>query len=107
MAGGPTGGVRQFRPDHDERTPPWGGPPQGSQRMRDALYTFLAGGALLAPALVLAGPPFLTDDPAPVDYQHNEFYVFSILDHSGDETSTSGPAFEYNRGVIPNVQFHI
>lgn len=54
-----------------------------------------------------AGPPFLTDDPDPVDYQHNEFYVFSVMDHSDGQTSASGPAIEYNRGVWPNVQFHV
>ena len=25
----------------------------------------------------LAGPPFVTDDPEPVDYQHWEFYIAS------------------------------
>lgn len=54
-----------------------------------------------------AGPPFLTDDPDPVDYRHNEFYVFSTLDDSGGATSTTGPAFEYNRGILPNTQFHV
>lgn len=75
--------------------------------MRGATRICILGCTLLSPILALAGPPFLTDDPDPVDYQHNEFYVFSILDHSGDETATSGPAFEYNRGIWPNVQFHI
>ena len=27
---------------------------------------------------VLAGPPFLTDDPEPVDYQNWEFYIASV-----------------------------
>ena len=78
-------------------------------RQPKSFHGVLAAALLLAalPARVLAGPPFLTDDPDPVDYQHNEFYIFSILDHSGEETSTSGPAFEYNRGILPNVQFHI
>lgn len=75
--------------------------------MRGPIRSCFVGCMLLLPTLALAGPPFLTDDPEPVDYQHNEFYIFSILDHSGDETSTSGPAFEYNRGVVPNVQFHV
>src|SRR6185437_7117990 len=75
--------------------------------MRRSLRACLIGCVLLLPTVTLAGPPFLNDDPDPVDYQHNEFYVFSILDHTADETSTSGPAFEYNRGVWPNVQFHI
>ena len=27
--------------------------------------------------LAMAGPPFLTDDPEPVEYQHNELYIAS------------------------------
>lgn len=56
---------------------------------------------------VMAGPPFLTDDPEPVDYGHNEFYVFSTLDRTSDGESLQVPAFEYNRGIFPDVQFHI
>ncbi|MDE1923958.1 MAG: hypothetical protein KGL92_11320 [Gammaproteobacteria bacterium] len=58
-------------------------------------------------APVRAGPPFFTDDPEPVDYQHNEFYVFSTLDRSYGADSTEGPAIEYNRGVVPNTQLHV
>jgi len=31
----------------------------------------------LMPGVANAGPPFRTDDPEPVDYQHYEFYTFS------------------------------
>ena len=34
-------------------------------------------------ARLFAGPPFLTDDPEPVDYQHWEAYLFTLGDHSG------------------------
>lgn len=54
-----------------------------------------------------AGPPFLTDDPEPVDYGHNEFYTFATLDRSAGGDAVSEPAFEYNRGIFPDVQFHI
>jgi hypothetical protein len=33
--------------------------------------------ALLIPAAAWGGPPFLTDDPAPVDFRHYEAYVFT------------------------------
>lgn len=62
---------------------------------------------LLSVANVHAGPPFFTDDPEPVDYQHNEFYVFSTLDHSDGSNVIQGPAIEYNRGIAPNTQFHV
>jgi hypothetical protein len=62
---------------------------------------------ILAPASAIAGPPFRTDDPETVDYQHWEFYTFSTGTHVKGDTSGVGPAFEYNYGLIPNGQFHI
>ena len=59
----------------------------------------------LAPCF--AGPPFFTDDPVPVDYGHNEFYVFGTLDHAGGANAIAGPAIEYNRGIAPDTQFHV
>ncbi|MDA8086946.1 MAG: hypothetical protein M0Z75_09620 [Nitrospiraceae bacterium] len=69
---------------------------------------FLALGFFLffAPA-ALAGPPFLTDDPEPVEYGHYEFYVFSTLDRGQDGTTLQTPAFEFNAGVASNTQFHV
>lgn len=58
-------------------------------------------------ATATAGPPFRTDDPEPVDYQHYEFYTFSTGSHVSGDTSGVGPAWEFNYGVIPNGQFHI
>ena len=55
----------------------------------------------------VAGPPFLTDDPVPVDFAHNEFYVFGTVDHAGGTSAIAGPAMEYNRGIAPETQFHI
>jgi hypothetical protein len=52
------------------------------------------------------GPPFLTDDPIPVDYKHWEFYIFSTLDHANDGTEVQAPAVELNYGVLPNMQAH-
>jgi hypothetical protein len=56
---------------------------------------------------VLAGPPFFTDDPAPVDYKHSEFYIFSTYDQTRSAKSAALPAFEYNYGVLPDMQLHI
>lgn len=59
-------------------------------------------------AAALAGPPFLTDDPEPVDYHHYEFYSFVTLDaNHGIGSTTNGPAFEFNYGALPNVQLHV
>lgn len=54
-----------------------------------------------------AGPPFLTDDPQPVDYLHWEFYVASAQEYGGAKVDATSPHIEVNYGVIPNVQLHI
>src|ERR1700722_5057953 len=66
--------------------------------------------ALLAvagrPDGALAGPPFQTDDPEPVDLGHYEFYVFAAHDGTPLESDSTGPAFEFNWGALPNTQLH-
>jgi hypothetical protein len=53
-----------------------------------------------------AGPPFLTDDPEPVDYQHFEAYLFANGDHASGGYAINGPAVELNYGVLPDTQLH-
>jgi hypothetical protein len=59
------------------------------------------------PNVAVAGPPFLTDDPDPVPYQHWEFYTFATRDRTSSTNTVTGPALELNNGVAPNSQFHI
>jgi hypothetical protein len=61
----------------------------------------------LAPFSAIAGPPFRTDDPEPVEHGHYEFYNFFSGTHVTGDRSGVGPAFELNYGLIPNGQFHI
>jgi hypothetical protein len=65
-------------------------------------FRLLALGLMLAtPAL--AGPPFVTDDPEPTDYQHYEIYAFTggTNAHGG----TDGEAgIDFNYGGAPDVQ---
>jgi hypothetical protein len=56
---------------------------------------------------VLAGPPFQTDDPEPIDFRNYEFYTFASVDGTAVETDTVGPAAEFNWGALPNVHLHI
>jgi hypothetical protein len=35
---------------------------------------------LFCPVAVLAGPPFQTDDPEPIDFRNYEFYTFASAD---------------------------
>ena len=68
----------------------------------------LLAGICLAGALRLsAGPPFLTDDPEPVDYRHWEFYIASIEAKMDGDWAGTTPHFELNYGVVPNVQLHL
>jgi len=53
-----------------------------------------------------AGPPFQTDDPTPVELGHYEAYIFGGMDGTPVELDTTGPAFEFNWGAIPNIQLH-
>jgi hypothetical protein len=62
---------------------------------------------LFGAAPMLAGPPFQTDDPEPIDFRHYEFYTFASSDGTPIETDTEGPAFEFNWGAVPNVHLHI
>jgi hypothetical protein len=55
----------------------------------------------------IAGPPFLTDDPQPVDLGHLELYVFSMGQHVLGSSTGFGPAVEFNYGILPDTQFHI
>lgn len=55
----------------------------------------------------LAGPPFQTDDPEPIDFRNYEFYTFASSDGTPIETDTEGPALEFNWGAAPNLHLHI
>jgi hypothetical protein len=54
-----------------------------------------------------AGPPFVTDDPEPVEYQHWEFYVASLDSKVAGDWSGTAPHIEVNYGIVPNVQLHV
>jgi hypothetical protein len=58
-------------------------------------------------AAAFAGPPFKTDDPAPVDLGHLEFYAFAAGQRVAGGSSGVGPALEFNYGILPDTQFHI
>ncbi|MGC1482248.1 MAG: transporter [Candidatus Acidiferrum sp.] len=61
---------------------------------------------LTAPNLWAQGPPYQTDDPTPVDFQHYEAYIFGGVDGTPVEYDTLGPAFEFNWGALPEIQLH-
>lgn len=62
---------------------------------------------LIVSTFLKAGPPFLTDDPQPVDFMHWEFYISSQQQFSDNNVDATLPHFEINYGLIPDVQVHL
>ncbi len=62
---------------------------------------------LLLATTVLAGPPFLADDPVPVELGHWEIYAGTQTAITRDGSSGTAPHFEINYGALPEVQLHL
>ncbi len=78
--------------------------------MRDLTASTILGALAVlvsASTVALAGPPFQTDDPEPIDFRNYEFYTFASSDGTAVETDTAGPALEFNWGALPNVHLHV
>lgn len=73
------------------------------QKLRWLVLSWL----VLFPLEAWAGPPFLTDDPQTVEFQHWELYVASVDFKTAGGWVGDGPHVEINYGVVPNVQLHI
>jgi hypothetical protein len=71
------------------------------------IITLAFGLHLILATRTFAGPPFLTDDPEPVDYQHWENYLFATGDHEGGGYTINGPAVELNYGPLPDTQLSL
>jgi len=74
---------------------------QRSYRLCVLLFCLWASGVALG-----QGPPFLTDDPVPVDLHHCELYIFGAVDAGRSEIDPTGPAVEFNWGALPRTQLH-
>jgi hypothetical protein len=76
-------------------------------KLQRHFYLIAALAVLGLASTAFAGPPFVTDDPEPVEYQHWEFYVASQDSKLGGDWSGTAPHFELNYGVVPDVQLHL
>ncbi len=79
------------------------------QRGRRAKLVMLGIVALLClpgSKAALAGPPFITDDPEPVDLHHWEVYIASQRSNTPTGRSGTLPHIEVNYGAAPNLQLH-
>jgi hypothetical protein len=61
---------------------------------------------LLLTSPAFAGPPFRTDDPEPVDFQHFEINMLSLGTRTAGGWSGTLPGLEVNYGALPNLQLH-
>lgn len=66
-----------------------------------------AAAILLAPATGHAGPPYVTDDPEPVEFRHWEFYLATQDSITRDAASGTAPHIEVNYGAWPGLQLHV
>lgn len=72
-----------------------------------ALGRVLAIGAALTllGSRAQAGPPFITDDPEPTEYQHYEIYLFTSGSSATDGT-TGESGVDFNYGALPDLQLN-
>jgi hypothetical protein len=71
---------------------------------RSLAFAGITGALASGPAF--AGPPFRTDDPEPVEFQHFEINLFSQGVRTDGGWSGMLPGFEVNYGALPNLQLH-
>ena len=76
------------------------------RKIKTELLLIAASGLLFSACPAWCGPPFVTDDPEPVEYQHSEMYIASSQVNSQGGKIIS-PMVEYNYGALPNLQLSI
>ena len=59
--------------------------------------------ALLVTNAAMAGPPYVTDDPEPTEYQHYEIYAFTAGTKPADGTGAAA-GIDFNYGGAENLQ---
>jgi len=59
------------------------------------------------PSVLWAGPPFVTDDPETIEYHHEELYISSQYANNKEGNEGTFPHFEFNYGVVTDVQLHL
>jgi hypothetical protein len=76
--------------------------------MTRTLHVLAAGALLLlVPVKALAGPPYTTDDPEPVDLHHWEVYLASQASFGRAGFTGTAPHLEVNYGAAPGLQLHV
>jgi hypothetical protein len=60
----------------------------------------------LASGNAIAGPPYMTDDPEPVEPTHWEVYLASQHAITKEGATGTAPHFDINYGALPNLHLH-
>src|SRR5882724_1016822 len=75
--------------------------------MRSAKTSLLLLLSCGLPLAAYAGPPYLTDDPDPVEYGHLEVIPFYQLDRATDGSQLQGPAADISYGIAPEMHLNL
>ena len=68
----------------------------------------LVAALCLVPAMAHAGPPYVTDDPEPVELHHWEIYLATQGGYDRDRNlAFTAPHVEVNYGALPDLQLHL
>jgi hypothetical protein len=88
---------------------PFGRLPASAGELTIAAWAFaMALACWLAPAGAHAGPPYVTDDPEPVELRHLEVYVATQGGYGRDRSlAFTAPHLEVNYGAAPDLQLHL
>lgn len=78
-----------------------------AMRLRTQFFIVVSLAVSLLAVPALAGPPFRTDDPEPVEYRHWEIYGFATGTHKSGDSSGVLPGVEINYGAAPDLQLHV
>ncbi len=76
-------------------------------RTKFQLIFLLYSSLILISNIIIAGPPYDTDDPVPVAFRSWEFYLSSHSSYNRTTAQGTLPHFEINYGIIKNVQLHL
>lgn len=74
--------------------------------MNKARYSICVAVTVLLATSAHAGPPFVTDDPEPVDFKSWEVNYAMTGTHNTSGTSGYAPQVDANYGIAPGVQLH-
>jgi hypothetical protein len=62
---------------------------------------------ILSSAIAKAGPPYVTDDPEPVELHHWEIYFAFTGFHDSNGWTGDAPQIEFDYGALPNTQLSL